>query len=134
MNSNFTGTHKSNSSHTTLRNTAEFNGAFEQPLTTGSSTTTFFGENDVQPKPSNGNPMSTVDVGLTAANTNVPTKPHFDNKSMHEHHQIGSNVLSENKNASITTRNEDNSPNRPAFDAHNDQFDFSPSPSQSGKT
>lgn len=133
MNSNFTGTHKSNSSHTTLRNTAEFNGAFEQPLTTGSSTTTFFGENDVQPKPSNGNPMSTVDVGLTAANTNVPTKPHFDNKSMHEHHQIGSNVLSENKNASITTRNEDNSPNRPAFDAHNDQFDFSPSPSQSGK-
>ena len=77
--------------------------------------------------------MSTVDVGLTAANTNVPTKPHFDNKSMHEHHQIGSNVLSENKNAPITTRNEDNSPNRPAFDAHNDQFDFSPSPSQSGK-
>ena len=59
--------------------------------------------------------MSTVDVGLTAANTNVPTKPHFDNKSMHEHHQIGSNVLSENKNASITTRNEDNSPNRPAL-------------------
>ena len=50
VNSNFTNP-KSTSSHSTFGNADEFSPVFQQPLTTGSSTTTFFNDNESSQKP-----------------------------------------------------------------------------------
>lgn len=104
VNSNFTNS-KSASSHSTFRNTDEFSPVFDQPLTSGSSTTTFFNnDNEAKVNSQNYNPPI-ISKNTTNMANDEPIQDQFDFSPTSNHSRNQKNLkldLSNNDNISDT--------------------------------